>query len=151
MFDIKDILQQEFEFSRVKIIENMVRNDQMVSGRTANSLRVETTEKEGVLWGADYFDTLETGISPFESNKHPFSFTYYKLKSWYHQKGITNNASDDSRIGMATVNQREIGSLLFRSTKGTPTGNVFRKEINPLVTNIGNRIGDLIINTKILP
>lgn len=151
MLDIKDILQQEFEFSRVKIIENMVRNNQMVTGKTANSLRVETTENEGVLWGADYFDTLETGISPFQSRQNPFSFTYYKLKSWYHQKGITNNAGDDSRIGMATVNQREIGSVLFRKTGGTPTGNVFRKEINPLVKNIGDRIGDKIINTKILP
>lgn len=151
MFELRDIIFEEIEKTRLKVIDNMRTNDQIVSGKTAASLRTEAVNNEGALWGAEHIDTLETGISPFQSRQNPFSFTYYKLKSWYHQKGITNNAGDDSRIGMATVNQREIGSLLFRKTGGTPTGNVFRKEINPLVKNIGDRIGDKIINTKILP
>lgn len=150
--DIKDILFEEFERTRILIISNMQSNGQMVSGRTAASLRSEATDTTGTLYGADYFDTLETGISPFQSRMNPFKTTFYGLRKWYQGRGISQaDVKTDRRIFKATVNQREIGSVLFRSTGGIPTGKVFRKEISPLTENIKNRIGDIIINTKILP
>lgn len=149
--DIKDILFEEFERTRLQILSNMQANDQIVSGKTADSLRSESNDTTGTLYGADYFDTLETGISPFQSRMSPFKTTYLGLRDWYQRRGLTTGFYKDSRIYMATVNQREIGSVLFRKTGGTPTGKVFRKEISPLTENIKNRISDIIINTKILP
>lgn len=148
--DISTILFEEIEKTRLQVIANMQANKQVVTGRTAASLHTVTSENSGILYGAEHISTLETGISPFQSKQKPFYFTFYKLKSWYHNKGITNNASDDPRIGMATINQREIGSLLFRKTGGKANGLVYGKEVNPLVTNIKNRIAGAIIDTKIL-
>lgn len=146
--DIRDILFEELERTRLEIISSMKTNNQYVTGKTAASLHTEATNDSGILYGADYFDTLETGISPFQSKMNPFSYTFYRLKTWYHKKGITNNAGDDPRIGMATVNQREIGSVLFR--KGGRT-DVFTDKVNPLTQRIGKRVTDKIINIKILP
>lgn len=151
--DIKDILFEEFERTRILIISNMQSNDQMVSGRTAASLRSEATDTTGTLYGADYFDTLETGISPFQSSQIPYGFLKSRMDSWLftkHKTQIYRNTALPN-MGDAYQNQRQFGSTLFRQTGGAPTGKVFRKEISPLTENIKNRIGDIIINTKILP
>ena len=150
MLDVKNILTEELERSKTAIIDNMKANDQYVSGKTANSLRVDVAEDSGILWGAPHFLTLETGISPFESQQTPFKKTFYDLRQWFIDKGISDNPSEDRRIFKATTNQREIGSVLFRRTGGTPTGLVYGKEVNPLLQRIGSRIVDKIINIKVI-
>ena len=51
----------------------MAANNQVVTGKTANSLRVDVSGNEGILWGAEHIDTLETGISPQRSNMESFN------------------------------------------------------------------------------
>lgn len=147
--DIRDILFEELERTRLEIISSMKTNNQYVTGKTAASLHTEATNDSGILYGADYFDTLETGISPFQSRINPFKTTFYALRQWYQDKGINRmDVKTDGRIFKATVNQREIGSVLFR--KGGRT-DVFTDKANPLTQRIGKRVTDKIINIKILP
>lgn len=149
--DIAYILLDELEKTIPRIVSNMQSNNQVVTGRTAASLRAEVNDTTGILWGAEHISTLETGISPFQSRMSPFKTTYYNLRQWYIDRGIAmSDVKTDRRIFRATVNQREIGSVLFRKQQGKPTGLVYGKEVNPLVNNIKNRISDIIINTKIL-
>ena len=149
--DIASILFEEIEKTRLAIIANMQANNQVVTSRTANSLHTEATENSGVLWGAEHISTLETGISPMQSRQMPFKTTFHGLRAWYVNRGIAmSDVKTDRRIFQATKNQRDIGSVLFRRTGGKPTGLVYGKEVNPLVSNIGKRISDVIINTKIL-
>lgn len=150
MLDIKNIVGEELERTKLAIIDNMKANDQVVTGKTAGSLRVDPFDNGGILWGAEHIKTLETGISPFESMKSPIKSLFYDLREWYILRGITQNPYEDRRIFKATTNQREIGSVLFRQTGGIATGLVYGKEINPLTERIGKRIVDKIINIKVI-
>ena len=150
--DIASILFEEIEKTRLQIIANMQANNQVVTARTANSLHTEATENSGILWGAEHISTLETGISPFQSRQMPYDFLKQKMDSWLlfkHGTQIYRNIAPPN-VKDAYQNQRQFGSTLFRQTGGNPTGLVYGKEVNPLVSNIGKRISDVIINTKIL-
>lgn len=149
--DTATILFEEIEKTRLKVIANIQANKQNVTGKTAQSLYTEATQDTGILWGADHISTLETGISPFQSRQNPFRDTFYGLREWYQAKGISRiDIKTDRRIFQATINQREIGSVLFRKTGGKPTGLVYGKEVNPLTQNIKQRITDAILDIKII-
>ena len=47
----------------------------------------------------------------------------------------------------ATENQREFGSRLFRQGGGK---NVYSGEIDPMMAQIGNELGDVFLNVKIV-
>ena len=55
------IIAEELEALKKKIIAQHLGAGQKASGRTAASLRVETTEEEGTLYGRAPFGTLESG------------------------------------------------------------------------------------------
>lgn len=152
MLDVKNILTEELERSKTAIIDNMTANNQVVTGRTKNSLRVDVGENEGILWGAEHIKTLETGISPFESAQISYSSLVDKLDAWVllkHGTTIFRNILPPN-VKDAYQNQRLFGSTLYRETGGTPTGLVYGKEVNPLLQRIGSRIVDKIINIKVI-
>ena len=65
---VSDVLIRNLEATKEDVKKSMAANNQVVTGKTANSLRVDVSGNEGILWGAEHIDTLETGISPQRSN-----------------------------------------------------------------------------------
>lgn len=140
--DIKDILFEEIERTRLEMISSMKINDQYVTGKTAASLHTETTDDSGILYGADYFDTLETGISPFQANMYPFRPYFTGVDKWMMLRGIDGDP-------MFVINKhRKEGSVLFRAGGRT---DVFTNKVNPLTQRIGQRLTNRFVNIKILP
>lgn len=78
------ILVEELEALRKEIIENHLRAKQKASGRTIQSLRVETDENSATLFGRGFFDVLETGR---KSGKVPYDFQTI-IRKWMQDKGI---------------------------------------------------------------
>ena len=73
---VSDVLRRNLEATKEDVKKSMAANNQVVTGKTANSLRVDVSENEGILWGAEHIDTLETGISPQRSNMESFNATF---------------------------------------------------------------------------
>lgn len=69
-----EVVAEELEALRQRIIANMDAAGQRASGATANSLTPEVTEGSagitGILWGRSFFSTLEKGSSPWEKAVH---------------------------------------------------------------------------------
>jgi hypothetical protein len=149
MFDIKDILFDEMEITRNNVISNMVRNNQVVSGNTRDSLRTEANENEVILWGLPHIKTLETGISPQDSSGQQEQEKVRGMISWLKMKYGTdifiNIAPPNS--GNAFLNQTLFGSTMYRLKK---IQQVYTSEVPSLLERISNRIGKRVIETKIL-
>lgn len=80
----KDVLREELEGLRLRILDRHLRAGQKASGRTAESLRVEVSESEGTLYGRSAFETLEKGR---RGGKVPAGFREIIYK-WMMVKGI---------------------------------------------------------------
>lgn len=78
------ILREELEVLRGKIIAQHVAAGQKASGRTMQSMRVEVSEDEGVLFGRQAFGTLETGR---KGGRVPMGF-HKIIRQWMKDKGI---------------------------------------------------------------
>lgn len=78
------ILVEELEALKKEIIDNHLRAKQKASGRTSESLRVETDENSATLFGRGFFDVLETGR---KSGKVPYDFQTI-IRKWMQDKGI---------------------------------------------------------------
>ena len=78
------ILVEELEALKKEIIENHLRAKQKASGRTSESLRVETDENSATLFGRGFFDVLETGR---KGGKVPYNFQTI-IRQWMQDKGI---------------------------------------------------------------
>ena len=65
-----EVVAEELEALRQRIIANMDAAGQRASGATANSLTPEVTEGSagitGILWGRSFFSTLEKGSRPWK-------------------------------------------------------------------------------------
>lgn len=83
--DVKKILKDELDDLRLRIIANHIAAGQVASGRTKESLKVEATEEEGILWGRYPFATLERGRKP---GRTPNNFASI-IKKWIIDKGIS--------------------------------------------------------------
>lgn len=84
MSDVKNILSDELESLKLRIIANHEKAGQKASGRTEASLRVEVTEDEGIIFGRNAFGTLETGR---KGGNVPSNFSDI-IKKWARDKGI---------------------------------------------------------------
>ena len=127
---------------------NMQSNDQVVTGKTLNSLRVEASGNIGTLYGADHIDTLEVGISPERSRQDSWTHVFAGLFRWVQNRGFIYDMSQSSAFAVkATENQREFGSRLFRQGGGK---NVYSAEIDPMTEQIKNELGDVFLNVKIV-
>lgn len=78
------IMREELERARQLITNHIRINGQNASGRTINSLHVETTAEEGVLYGHRPFGVLETGR---KAGKVPYGFRGIILQ-WIRDKKI---------------------------------------------------------------
>lgn len=78
------ILVEELVALKKEIIENHLRAKQKASGRTIESLRVETDENSATLFGRGFFDVLETGR---KGGKVPYDFQTI-IRKWMQDKGI---------------------------------------------------------------
>ena len=81
---VQIVLQEELEALKERIIAQHLAAGQKASGRTAASLRVETTENEGTLYGRSAFGVLETGR---KAGKGPMGFEDI-IRQWIIDKGI---------------------------------------------------------------
>ena len=84
MSDVKNILSDELESLKLRIIANHEKAGQKASGRTEASLHVEVTEDEGIIFGRNAFGTLETGR---KGGNVPNNFSDI-IKKWARDKGI---------------------------------------------------------------
>lgn len=80
----QEILDEELEKARVAIIHNIRESGQWASGRTGTSMRVETTDDTGTLYGRKAFGTLETGR---KGGRVPRLFNAI-IYQWMMDKGI---------------------------------------------------------------
>lgn len=80
----RQILGEELEELRKRIIANHLRAGQKASGRTAASLHAVVSEDEGVLYGRTAFGVLETGR---KGGKVPMGFQDI-IRQWMKDKGI---------------------------------------------------------------
>ena len=128
------ILERNLTKLKDDTARNMQSNDQVVTGKTLNSLRVEAEGNTGALYGADHIDTLEVGISPERSRQDSWTHVFAGLFRWVQNRGFIYDMSQASAFAVkATENQREFGSRLFRQGGGK---NVYSAEIDPMVEQI---------------
>lgn len=138
------VLQEELTVTAQKIGENMKRNDQVVSGRTMRSLRVEATSNEGVLYGAEHFDTLEKGISPERSRLGSLPVLYRKIDTWQQARGLGWRKSESF---MAARKQQIDGSVLHRLGG---RDDVYSSEVDLTLKRISDKIGKGFVTAKYL-
>lgn len=143
----------EFEIDNVlnAVRENMIKNDQRVTGKTENSLRKEVIKVSsginGTLWGANYIDTLEVGISPDEASKKDFKTQGDDLAKWAQAK-FGMNEKESVVMGFATATtMRAQGSALFRSPNKL---NVYSNERKDLYDRISDAILEIYKQEKVL-
>lgn len=132
--EIRQILLEELEELRQRIIENMGRADQIVSGKTRDSLQVNVRELSGVLTGRQAFATLENGSRPWSRppKRTPKWFADL-IGEWIDAKGLD-------------LNQWAVAhTLIHKGSKLYRTGG--RADIySPEIQRTMDRIGDRIIN-----
>lgn len=132
--EIRLILREELENLRVRIITNMGNADQIVSGRTADSLQVDVSGTAGVLTGRRAFATLETGSRPWSKPpKRVPRFFADLIGEWIEKKGL-----DLNKWAVAHTIIHE-GSKLYR-TGGR--ADIYSPELPRTMDQIGTRIVD---------
>lgn len=130
--EAKNILQQELEDLKKRIIANHERAGQVASGRTRASLRVEVGDEGGVLWGRSPFGTLETGR---KAGKVPKGF-YQIILKWVKDKGIKVDNPKTFAYFVSRKIARE-GTELFRMGG---RADIYSNEIPKTINNVKNKL-----------
>ena len=134
--EAKTIINEELLSLRQRIIDNHLRAGQKASGRTIQSLRVEATEDEGILFGRKAFGTLETGR---RGGRVPAGF-YHIILQWVKDKGIQVEKPKTFAYFVARKIAREGTSLYRRGGRE----DIYSSEIPKTVESIGKRIMGLL-------
>lgn len=134
--EAKTIINEELLSLRQRIIDNHLRAGQKASGRTIQSLRVEATEDEGILFGRKAFGTLETGR---RGGRVPAGF-YHIILQWVKDKGIQVEKPKTFAYFVARKIAREGTSLYRRGGRD----DIYSSEIPKTVESIGKRIMGLL-------
>lgn len=130
--EIRAILTEELEDLRRRIIENMGRADQIVTGKTRDSMHVEVRDLSGVLTGRRAFATLETGSRPWSRPpKRVPRFFADLIGEWIEAKGLDLNKW---AVAHSIIHK---GSSLYRTGGRT---DIYSPEIQKTMDNIGSRI-----------
>ena len=134
--EIRAILTEELEDLRRRITENMGRADQIVTGKTRDSMQIQIGSNAqgeyGVLTGRQAFATLETGSRPWSRPpKRVPRFFADLIGEWIEAKGLDLNKW---AVAHSIIHQ---GSKLYR-TGGR--ADIYSPEIQKTMDNIGNRI-----------
>ena len=132
--EIRQILLEELEELRQRITANMGKADQIVTGKTRDSMQVSVREQSGVLTGRQAFAALETGSRPWSRppKRTPKWFADL-IGEWIDAKGLD-------------LNQWAVAhTLIHKGSKLYRTGG--RADIySPEIQRAMDRIGDRIIN-----
>ena len=130
--EIRQILLEELEDLRQRIIANMGTADQIVTGKTKDSLQVNVRELSGVLTGRQAFATLENGSRPWSRppKRTPKWFADL-IGEWIDAKGLDLN---QWAVAHTIIHK---GSKLYR-TGGR--ADVYSPEIQRTMDRIGDRI-----------
>lgn len=145
---VQDTFLSELRTTSSAIKENMRKNNQVATGATIDSIREDVVSNVGSIYGFDHIDTLETGISPERSKAVSWIELYGGLTKWFSVKhGYTAQGKRDKLITSAVVNQRMMGSQMWRNGI---TKNVYSQEVDPLVQRLSDKIGMLVTEIKIL-
>ena len=139
MKEVQNIVFEDLEDLRKRIISNIDSSGRRASGRTSKSMRTDGSENRGVLFGRMAFGTLETGRKP---GKVPAGF-YQIIKQWVIDKGISFD-SQSERNSFAYLVSRKIareGTQLYR--RGADT-DVYTAEVPETISRIKDRVGFLM-------
>ena len=143
--EIRQILREELEDLRRRIIDNMGKADQIVTGKTRDSLQVNVRDTSGVLTGRQAFATLETGSRPWSKPpKRVPRFFADLIGEWIEAKGLDLNKW---AVAHTIIHQ---GSKLYR-TGGR--SDVYSPEIQKTMDRIGERIinqYDVLITDRLI-
>ena len=130
--DIRQILREELEDLRKRIIENMGKADQIVSGKTRDSMQVEVRGDGGVLTGRQAFATLETGSTPWSKKPKRVPKWFADLiGEWIDRRGLDLN---QWAVAHSIIHK---GSKLYRSGG---RADIYSPEIQKTMDRLGDRI-----------
>ena len=153
----KRIISEELNTLRLRIIENMKRNKQVVTGKTAQSLAVDVDEWGGRLMGnVPVIPTLETGR---KAGRVPRGFASI-IYQWMQDKGIHGDPMPYVRSGKHKYSAQERGDRSMAAaiahtikTKGSRlhrTGgraDVYSNEIPKTIARLQERLGMLVLES----
>lgn len=132
--DIRQILLEELEDLRRRIIENMGKAGQIVTGKTRDSMQVNVQGLAGVLTGRSAFATLETGSRPWSRPpKRVPRFFADLIGEWIDAKGLDLNKW---AVAHTIIHK---GSKLYR-TGGR--ADIYSPELQKTMDRIGQRVID---------
>lgn len=153
----KRIISEELHILRLRIIDNMKRNKQIVTGKTAQSLAVDVDEWGGRLMGnVPVIPTLETGR---KAGRVPRGFASI-IYQWMQDKGIHGDPMPYVRSGKHKYSAQERGDRSMAAaiaytikTKGSRlhrTGgraDVYSNEIPKTIEEITKRLNLLMLES----
>ena len=132
--EIRQILLEELEDLRKRITENIGKADQIVTGRTRDSMQVTVEGNAGVLTGRRAFATLETGSRPWSRKPKRVPKLFADLiGEWIDKKGLDLNKW---AVAHTIIHQ---GSKLYREGG---RADIYSPELQPTIDRIGARILD---------
>ena len=132
--EIRQILLEELEDLRLRITENMGKADQIVTGKTRDSMQVSVQGNAGVLTGRQAFATLETGSRPWSKKpKRPPKWFADLIGEWIDAKGLDLN---QWAVAHSIIHK---GSKLYREGG---RADVYSPELQKTMDRIGERIID---------
>lgn len=130
--EIRAILREELEDLRTRIIANMTAADQVVTGKTRDSMRVTVQGNAGVLTGRQAFATLETGSRPWSRKpKRTPKWFADLIGEWIEAKNLDLN---QWAVAHTIIHQ---GSSLYRSGG---RADIYSPELQKTIDRIGDRI-----------
>lgn len=130
--EIRAILREELEDLRTRIIDNMTAADQVVTGKTRDSMRVTVQGNAGVLTGRQAFATLETGSRPWSRKpKRTPKWFADLIGEWIEAKNLDLN---QWAVAHTIIHQ---GSSLYRSGG---RADIYSPELQKAIDRIGDRI-----------
>lgn len=130
--EIRKILLEELTGLKNRIGRNMARADEVVTGRTRDSMQVSIGDTYGVLTGRQAFATLETGSRPWSRQpKRVPKFFADLIGEWIEARGLNLN-----KWAVANTIIRE-GSKLYREGGRS---DVYSPEIAHTMERIGDRV-----------
>lgn len=135
-----DIVVRELQDLAQRIADNIARNGQTASGKTARSLEVKEGSDEVTLLGRKAFGTMETGR---RGGGVPRNFSAI-LYQWSLDKGISFD-TDRERRSFAYLLARKIqneGTQLFRDGG---RADVYSNEIPKTINNIARKLADEVV------
>lgn len=99
----RQIMEEELDRAKNLIAQHIRQNKQVASGRTINTMHVEVTEDEAILYGHKPFGVLETGR---KAGRVPYAFSSI-IYQWMQDKGLHATPKPYKREGVHKYTAQE--------------------------------------------